>query len=258
MNTLVVLFLLAASPAPARGDAKRGQPLYQRYCAACHGAKGAADGPSAAWLEPHPRDFTHGSYRCRSTPSESLPTDQDLFDTIGRGLAHSRMAGWPALSERARWDLVAFLKTLSPRFATEQPAAAVVIPPMPARTPERVAAGRVVWDKMQCASCHGMAGHGDGMAAATSYDDWGWPARPQALTKPGLRCGEGPGTIVRDVLTGLTGTPMPSYAGALSGDEAWELAFYVWTFSHPEEHGAPAAGKAEAHQAVTPAASAAP
>lgn len=56
------------------GNAKRGKALYQRYCIFCHGTDGDGRGESAPFLDPKPRDFTKAVYKCRSTPSGSLPS----------------------------------------------------------------------------------------------------------------------------------------------------------------------------------------
>ena len=44
-------------PSASRADIKSGAELYAVYCAACHGATGAGDGPSAAGLNPRPADL---------------------------------------------------------------------------------------------------------------------------------------------------------------------------------------------------------
>jgi len=80
------------------GNADRGKALYQRYCIFCHGQFGDGTGESAPYLDPKPRDFTKGVYKCRSTPSGSLPLDSDLFDTIGRGMHASGMPAWRPLT----------------------------------------------------------------------------------------------------------------------------------------------------------------
>ena len=68
------------------GHARDAAMSYRRYCMVCHGPLGDGNGESAQWLDPKPRDFTLGVFKCRSTPTGTLPTDQDLFDTIGRGV----------------------------------------------------------------------------------------------------------------------------------------------------------------------------
>src|SRR3984893_13460436 len=67
------------------GHADRGKELYHRYCVFCHGEYGDGRGESSPYLDPKPRDFTKAVFKCRSTPSGSLPLDSDLYDTISRG-----------------------------------------------------------------------------------------------------------------------------------------------------------------------------
>jgi mono/diheme cytochrome c family protein len=95
------------------GNAKRGKALYQRYCIFCHGQYGDGTGESAPYLDPKPRDFTKATFKCRSTPSGSLPLDSDLYDTISRGVHASGMPSWKPLLRQERVDLVAYIKTFS-------------------------------------------------------------------------------------------------------------------------------------------------
>ncbi|HBH96469.1 MAG TPA: hypothetical protein DDX89_01575, partial [Candidatus Omnitrophica bacterium] len=79
-----------------------------------------------------------------------------------------------------------------------------------------------------CAACHGLGGRGNGPSAATLVDNWGRPTRPKDLTEGwSYRGGNRPRDIVARMLTGIDGTPMPSYAEAVSTDDAWQLAYYV-------------------------------
>jgi hypothetical protein len=97
------------------GQAKRGKELYGRYCMGCHGPRGDGEGENAAYLNPKPRDFTMGLFKCRSTPSGSIPLDSDLFDTVGRGVDTTGMPRWFPLTPQERADLVAYVKTFSGR-----------------------------------------------------------------------------------------------------------------------------------------------
>ena len=76
-----------------------------------------------------PRDFTTGNFLIRSTPVGTLPLDADLFGSIRRGFKPS--VGMPAfafLSDREVWGVVAYLKTLSPRWKTEKPGTPLELP----------------------------------------------------------------------------------------------------------------------------------
>ena len=65
-----------------------GKQIYAQQCAACHGLEGRGDGEAAYLLYPKPRDFVAAKYRLVST-WDRVPTDQDLFDTISRGMPGS-------------------------------------------------------------------------------------------------------------------------------------------------------------------------
>jgi mono/diheme cytochrome c family protein len=208
---------------------------YRRYCVGCHGELGDGNGEVAQWLDPpmwpKPRDFQLGIFKCRSTPSGTLPTDDDLFDTIGRGLDRSAMPIWNVFTKQERADLVAFVKHFSPRFVNEKPGTPIQIPPEPEVTPERIKAGRDVFARVQCWKCHGVAGQANGPSASTLQDDLGRPIEAFNFTSGARpKCGDTDRDIYRIFMTGLDGTPMPSFADNIKPDEAWDLVFYLRTF----------------------------
>jgi mono/diheme cytochrome c family protein len=208
---------------------------YRRYCVGCHGEHGDGNGEVAQWLDPpmwpKPRDFQLGIFKCRSTPTGTLPTDQDLFDTIARGLDRSAMPQWNTFTKQQRADLVAFVKHFSPRFVSEKPGTPITIPPEPEVTADRIKAGREVFARVQCWKCHGVTGEANGPSASTLQDDLGRPIAPFNFTD-GTRpkCGDTDQDIYRIFMTGLDGTPMPSFADNIKPDEAWDLVFYLRTF----------------------------
>ena len=96
------------------GHAASGKKLYRRFCVGCHGPLGDGNGDNAQWIDPKPRDFTAATFKCRSTPTGTLPTDEDLYDSVARGFTNSNMPHWDALTNQNRIDLVAYIKTLKP------------------------------------------------------------------------------------------------------------------------------------------------
>jgi len=82
------------------GNAHAAAMPYRRYCVGCHGPLGDGNGENAQWISPKPRDFQLAIFKCRSTPTGTLPTDQDLYDSIGRGLDRSNMPSWNALTKQ--------------------------------------------------------------------------------------------------------------------------------------------------------------
>jgi mono/diheme cytochrome c family protein len=216
----------APAPAPREGATRPGETLYAQKCGVCHGATGRGDGPAEFVLFPKPRDLTSGAFKIRSTPT--LPTDDDLFGVITRGIPGTSMPGWASLSEGERRDLVAYVKSLAPAFREQRPLPATPIPPTPKPTPALLALGKTFYAEAGCLECHGVTGRGDGEAAGELQDDWGYPSIPYDFTIPGRMKG---GHTVRDVYralqNGIGGTPMPSYGDALSEEETWALAYYV-------------------------------
>jgi mono/diheme cytochrome c family protein len=216
------------------GHAKDAAAPYRRYCVGCHGTLGDGNGENANWMEPplfpKPRNFQLGVFKCRSTPSGTLPLDSDLFNSLGRGFDRSNMPQWNTLTKQERVDLVAWVKHYSPRWAGEKPGDPITIPPEPEVTAERIKAGRDVFARVQCWKCHGVLGQANGPSAATLTDDLGRPIEAFNFTMGARpKCGDTDKDIYRIFMTGLDGTPMPSYADNIKPDEAWDLVFYLRT-----------------------------
>jgi len=212
------------------GEGKSAAGDYRRYCVGCHGPLGDGNGENAQWLTPKPRDFQLATFKCRSTPTGTLPTDQDLYDTIGRGLDRSNMPSWNTLTGQQRANLVAWVKHYSPRWQNEKPGTPIQIPSEPEVTPDRVKAGQEIFGRVQCWKCHGVQGMANGPSASTLTDDLGRPILPYNFTE-GSRpiCGSTDRDLYRIFMTGLDGTPMPSFADNIKPDEAWDLVFYLRT-----------------------------
>jgi cytochrome c oxidase cbb3-type subunit I/II len=227
----IVSPMAGAPPAELEQITLRGKAIYLEECASCHGARGDGLGEVGAMLEPQPRNFTTGVYKFRSTPTGRLPTDDDLLRTITVGLAGTSMDGYAALPEKDRRALVAYLKTFSSRFSDEPPTDPIVMTPPRASAGDLAARGESVYVRMQCAACHGPGGRGDGPLSGDLNDEDGRPIRPADLTQPRRKSGKGPEAIYRTVMTGLDGTPMPSYGDTLVPEEAWELAVYIQSLS---------------------------
>ncbi|MFQ5847033.1 MAG: c-type cytochrome [Candidatus Methylomirabilales bacterium] len=228
LSVFLIVSPFAVRPARAQGQPPEGKALYDRYCAGCHGQEGRGDGPAADLLSPRPRDFTTGVFKIRTTTSGEVPTDEDLFRTITRGMPGSAMPGWEKLSEAERWELVRYIKSFSELFEEElPPERASLGSPIPF-SEQAVSKGGEIYRKMKCWECHGEEGRGDGPSAPTLKDDWEVPIRPGNLTRRrSYRGGSGVEDIYRAFTTGLDGTPMPSFEDSLSEEERWQLAYYV-------------------------------
>lgn len=104
-----------APPVPDRLDARRGKELFTRTmgCVQCHGPAGKGDGPAAAglrdaWDRPAPPpDLSRGELNLKA--GSGL---EDIFRVLTLGMAGTPMPSFGALSERDRWDLAAFVRSL--------------------------------------------------------------------------------------------------------------------------------------------------
>ena len=217
--------------AEERATLTAGERIYLENCAACHGQRGDGKGAEADKLKTKPRDFTGGIYKFRSTPSGSLPLDEDIFRTISRGVRTTSMLAQLHLSENERRAVTDYLKTFSPRFKTGKATEALAIPAQSRFNSQLVALGRSNYEEAGCAACHGENGKGDGPSAKELKDDSGNPIAPTDLTLKPFKSGPEPEDVFRTVSTGLDGTPMPSYAGALSAKERWALVAYVMSIA---------------------------
>ena len=220
-----------------------GKEIFDRYCFGCHGPRGDGNGIEAIWIEPFsatgqgttivkdkPRDFIPAIFKCRSTPTGTLPTDEDIFDAITRGFYTTYMPQWKALPENQRVDLVAYIKTFSPRWKSEKSGTPITIPPEPPATIDSILHGREAFNRVQCWKCHGPEGRGNGPSAATLSDDFGYPIRPYDFSSgTRFKCGETNSDLYRIFMTGLDGTPMPSFADVLQPNEAWDLVHFLRT-----------------------------
>jgi DMSO reductase family type II enzyme heme b subunit len=206
-----------------------GKSVYQESCAQCHGDTGDGKGTMADRVYPKPRDFIAGSYKIRHTFGGELPTDHDLYEAVRLGLPGTSMPAWEGLlSEDQIWQVVHYIKTFSEDFEHFPPEEQLVIgEPIPT-SEESVERGRQVYGEMQCAKCHGEQGRGNGPSAAELKDEWNERTWPVDMMQPWtFRGGRAPGDVYRTFVTGLNGTPMPSYAPSVSSEDAWHLTNYV-------------------------------
>jgi mono/diheme cytochrome c family protein len=107
LSTMAVLPVLAL----AQGNAEKGNALFAKYCAACHGPSGKGDGAAAAALNPKPKDLTDKAYVAGLK-------DDYLFTLIQKGgAAVGKSPLVPAfgaqLKEGDIKDVIAFVRNLA-------------------------------------------------------------------------------------------------------------------------------------------------
>jgi cytochrome c oxidase cbb3-type subunit 2 len=225
---------VAARPAASADTIAMGKALYDKNCAHCHGEDGRGDGYGAPFLIPAPRDFTTAQYKFRTTVSGALPSDEDLFRTISRGANGTGMPPWQyLLSDEERWALVDYVKAFSPRFDGAPAPQLATLPAAPSadRNPHN---GRAVYEKMQCAKCHGTDGRGVGPSSAELKDTAGRFVNSRDFTvAASYRTGWNEREILRTMETGMNGVPMPSYTGIMTAQEEYDLVAYLMSMAGP-------------------------
>ncbi|MCG6551576.1 MAG: c-type cytochrome [Candidatus Magnetominusculus sp. LBB02] len=233
----IVLAVFAMGESFAASEADVGQKVFERRCAFCHGLNGDGNGMAEFVYKKdkgkiwklYPRDFTQGVFRFRSTPTGSLPTDEDLTRILVRGIPRSSMPTTKDLSDEERRAVIAYIKTLSKRWKDEQPGIAIHPGDKPAwvGTPESVEKGAQVWKEMKCWECHGEKGRGDGPKSNDIKDDQKRPILPFDFTIGALKRGTEDEDIYMTYTTGLDGTGMPSYEDSLNEEQRWHLVSFT-------------------------------
>jgi DMSO reductase family type II enzyme heme b subunit len=238
VGVLVALWFFAgAVPVLAQaGDAAAGKAVYERKCAGCHGDKGDGKGPAAELLAPKPRDFTAGLYKIRTTANKA-PTDQDLFRIITDGMPGTSMPPWAVLSEKDRWNLVAYVKAFAADKFKDAPKK-VELPKDVASSAESIKRGKEMFEAIECHKCHGTEGRADGPSRAELKDEWGHPIPPANLTKRWtFRGGSGRTEIATRLANGVLGTPMPAFLDSVEKPEdIWHLTNFILSLGPESPH----------------------
>ena len=216
------------------GNAKAAAADYRRYCVGCHGEMGDGNGENTPWLDPKPRDFHPWRYSS-AAPRRRAPCPRTkICSTPSRAVLTARTcrsgAPSPKLSAPIWWH---GSSTSLPAGRTKNLALRSRSLPSRKSPPERVKAGQEVFGRVQCWKCHGVQGMANGPSASTLTDDLGRPIAPYNFTD-GTRpkCGDTDRDIYRIFMTGLDGTPMPSFADNIKPDEAWDLVFICVPCNH--------------------------
>jgi len=109
------------------------------------------------------------------------------------------------------------LKALEQRFANALGSEAAL--ELPKRSVNLVE-GRQLYEQ-SCASCHGMAGVGNGPASK------GMNPKPPAIGERVTMHDVSPATMFRILSVGVAGTPMAGFANALPAEQRWNIVSYL-------------------------------
>ncbi len=233
-------------PAALETLAAAGAPIYAQHCTTCHGVQGKGDGPAAALREPRPRNFTRGLFKFKTSVPDEMPFDDDLYRTVSQGIPAAGMPAYGDLTAFERWALVAYVKTLTKHvlddgrvidhFKRSPAQTRLKFPADPGPGAVDLAKGRELFQsKIGCVACHGTTGRGDGPSAATLVDVFDHPIAVPDIERGevSFKSGHRPDDIYRILVSGMAGTPMPSFSSSLGEADRWNLAHYITSLYKP-------------------------
>jgi mono/diheme cytochrome c family protein len=173
---------------------EQGAPIYAEKCAPCHGEAGLGDGPQATKLSNPVTAIGDPEIARQSIPSE-------WYVVVRDGRMDRFMPGFTSLSDRQRWDVLAYVYTLSAsQGAFER--------------------GQALYDE-SCAGCHGPDGQGDGPQAGG--------ADMLDFTDQSAMAGKSTSNFYEAISAGMP-PAMPAFEALLEEDR-WTLAEYVRSLS---------------------------
>lgn len=211
-NTNKIIFrwiLTAAITCTLSAQNQSEETLYKEYCSGCHGLDGQGKGDFSYLLYPKPRDLSDGKFKIRSTPGGQPPTDNDLAQTIIKGMPGTAMPSFNFLNEKEIKSLVDIVKDFSDM--DNQSVHPISIPNELLPTDDLIALGNSIYTEVGCNKCHGNSGKGDGTSSQLLVDSQGYPIIPKDFTS-GVYLGGGTNRdLYLRFVGGMDGTPMPSF-----------------------------------------------
>ncbi len=180
---------------------EKGRPAYAEKCAPCHGESGQGDGPRASQL-PNPVAPLGSPELARQV------TPADWYSMVTEGNLERFMPPFSSLSDRQRWEVVAYSYMLSTTEAELEQGAELY--------------------QQNCAGCHGQDGQGDGPQMANLS------AQPVDFTDQALMAQKS-ATDLYEAITNGVSAEMPAFSDQLGEDERWALATYLRTLTFVSE-----------------------
>jgi mono/diheme cytochrome c family protein len=172
-------------------NTERGAALYNEKCAACHGESGFGDGPQAKDLPIPVLPIGDPEFARKASPIE-------WFRVVTEGKLDRYMPGFGSLNDQQRWDVVAYVFSLSSE-------------PMDIMLGAEIFAGL-------CADCHGLDGTGIDAVPDLTRFEW--------ISQISLD------QIVATIHEGIS-PGMPAFADVLAQDEQVAAARFITNLSFP-------------------------
>jgi mono/diheme cytochrome c family protein len=188
-------------------DIANGAKIFNEECTQCHGLKGMGDGPQATKLSVPAAALGLSDFSRQFSPAE-------WYTVVTEGNLERFMPAFTNLTDRQRWDVVAYAMSLS-------------------SSKELADQGKTLYQN-NCASCHGQSGKGDGVEAGKLS------THPNDFTDQGFMAKISAANIYQAISSGKS-PDMPAYASTLNDNERWALVAYLRSLTYviPEASGNP-------------------
>lgn len=106
---------LGQSPVVSPGDPSRGRVIFGINCVVCHGDEGRGDGPTAASLDPQPRNFQDSRIMEKRTDQDLMAVIQKGGPALGKSIL---MPPWEGILDEAEVrDVIAYIRSLGRKEA---------------------------------------------------------------------------------------------------------------------------------------------
>jgi len=249
----------------------RGSVLYRVRCADCHGLPGHGRGPTAANIQPRPRDFRSGLFKFSSSEANTgKPRFDDLRRVLRRGVPGTPMPIFDLLPDADVRALNAYTVHLSVRGevelrllrrmliddeelianiaqAVQATTQTVLASWMASQTvPTKAEPPTVPDDSASIRRGHALFTNAAGGASCLSchesygkkevfrFDAWGQPARVANLTEPQYRWGGEPTDLARRVRHGIRPANMPANP-TLTDQQVQDLVAFILALPYAEQ-----------------------
>src|SRR5687768_4718990 len=228
----------------------RGREQFVQNCYACHGMTGNGTGPASPYYRPPPRDLTRGLYKFGGVV-DGLPHDEDFARILEQGLAGTPMLAWDIPSDDL-YPIIQYVKSLSPVWREADELGQQI--PMDTDSWQlheqaAVARGKQVYHGLAtCQQCHPAYATKQEMIDASQQvgdrpltEFRRLPFQPEAkeshyeadgkkmmILPPDflfneVRSGHDVKDLYRIISSGIPGTAMPTWYGALPAADVWAM-----------------------------------
>ena len=174
-------------------DLASGKALYIQECTQCHGDKGMGDGPQAAQLSAPVASLGLSDFARQYSPAE-------WYRVVSSGNMEKFMPAFANLTDRQRWDVVAYAMSLSTSAVT-------------------INQGKILYQS-DCASCHGASGRGNGLDATNLA------SQPADFTDQSVMAQLTSASLYKSITEGIS-PDMPAYSATLDDIQRWTLVSYI-------------------------------